>query len=80
MFISFVHLLSSKTIAISQDRVKGMWGGRGGGGGGEGWGGGGGRLGPAVGDDENAGKPSSWHNLLQFFWLKSKVCGKARHL
>ena len=33
MFISFVHLLSSKTIAISQDRVKGMWGGRGGGGG-----------------------------------------------
>ena len=39
MFISFVHLLSSKTIAISQDRVKGMWGGKGGvgvgGGGGE---------------------------------------------
>ena len=32
MFISFVHLLSSKTIGISQDRVKGMWGGRGGGG------------------------------------------------
>ena len=30
MFISFVHLLSSKTIAISQDRVKGMWGGKGG--------------------------------------------------
>ena len=41
MFISFVHLLSSKTIAISQDRVKGMWGGRrGGGGGGLGVGGG----------------------------------------
>ena len=57
MFISFVHLLSSKTIAISQDRVKGMWGGRGGGVGGWGWRG---RiLEPAVGDDENAGKPSS---------------------
>ena len=56
-------------------------GGGGGGGGGLGGGGGGGRiLEPAVGDDENAGKPSSWHNLLQFFWLKSKVCGKARHL
>ena len=81
MFISFVHLLSSKTIAISQDRVKGMWGGRRGGGGGVGGGGWTGRiLEPAVGDDENAGKPSSWHNLLQFFWLKSKVCGKARHL
>ena len=79
MFISFVHLLSSKTIAISQDRVKGMWGGRGGGRV-EGWGWRGRILEPAVGDDENAGKPSSWHNLLQFFWLKSKVCGKARHL
>ena len=64
MFISFVHLLSSKTIAISQDRVKGMWGGRG-------------RiLEPAVGDDEKAGKPSSWHNLLQFFWQSLKCAGK----
>ena len=44
MFISFVHLLSSKTIAISQDRVKGMWGGRGGGGGGLRVGGGGGEY------------------------------------
>ena len=59
MFISFVHLLSSKTIAISQDRVKGMWGGRRGGGGVEGWGWTGRILEPAVGDDENAGKPSS---------------------
>lgn len=55
MFISFVHLLSSKTIAISQDRVKRMWGGRGVGG----WGWRGRILEPAVGDDEKAGKPSS---------------------
>ena len=43
---------------------------------GGGWGWRGRILEPAVGDDEKAGKPSSWHNLLQFFWQSLKCAGK----
>ena len=31
---------------------------------------------PAVRNDEKAGKPSSWHNLLQFFWQSLKCTRK----
>lgn len=72
MFISFVHLLSSKRLPSVKIASRGCGVGRGGGG----WGWRGRILDPAVGDDEKAGKPSSWHNLLQFFWQSLKCTRK----